>query len=364
MKSATTPPGYLKPQPAWPRVDAPRPLHAEELKGSTFTCIPGCGFCCTFPPEVSTRELALLRKRLPVRVTSDGERSHLALHNKCGACTLLERRECQAYDLRPAHCRYFPFHVHFAPEPEVYVNYTCRGVARDPAGDLTSAFAASVLAVARADEWAEHARQARDTYGEFERRARRAGAWGSVDAALRQADVSSLGTMRGILAAAARAGEPTDAEAVHAEAMAPFEARDVTKRPFHLAADLKWLTFERDGAALRVLEMDEKGALRPVGTLDGFEAWRDAPVDLGPILARLVERRAFAGSVYALVDDAEYEMSVEQATWARLAEVGADLAVRARVLHALGIPRERLVEETDRFHDSAFLDAPTIGGWL
>ncbi|HWH08276.1 MAG TPA: YkgJ family cysteine cluster protein, partial [Candidatus Thermoplasmatota archaeon] len=186
-------------------MDPPR-LHAEELRGSTFTCLPGCGFCCTFPPEVSTRELALLRKRLPVRVTSDGERSHLALHNKCGACTLLERRECQAYDLRPAHCRYFPFHVHFAPDPEVYVNYTCRGVARAGDGDLTAAFRASVLAVARPDEWARHEQAARETYGEFERRARRAGAWGDVDAVLARADLPALGTLKGILAAAARAG--------------------------------------------------------------------------------------------------------------------------------------------------------------
>ncbi|HWH09010.1 MAG TPA: hypothetical protein VNX21_07400, partial [Candidatus Thermoplasmatota archaeon] len=75
-------------------------------------------------------------------------------------------------------------------------------------------------------------------------------------------------------------------------------------------------------------------------------------------------RRAFAGSVYALVDDADYAMTVEEATWARLAEVGADLAVRARVLRDLGTPEAALVDEADRFHDSAFLDAPTIGGWL
>lgn len=343
----------------------PARLHAGELGGAAFTCLPGCGFCCTFPPEVSTRELALLRKRVPVKVTSDGERSYLALQNKCGACTLLQRRECQAYDLRPAHCRYFPFHVHFAPEPEVYVNYTCRGVSRVPGGDLTPAFRASVLANAREDEWAAHERAARETYGEFERRARRAGGWGDVGAVLRQADWSALVTLRGILAAASRADEPTDPEALHEDAMAPFAAEDVTKRPFHLARDLKWLTFARRGATLDVLEMDETGRLAGVRSLDGFDAWQDVPAPgLGKVLQRLTQRRAFAGSVYALVDDHDYAMTVEQATWARLAEVGSDLAVRARVLHALGEPMETLADEADRFHDSAFLDAPTIGGWL
>lgn len=344
-------------------MDAPR-LHAAELSGTAFTCLPGCGFCCTFPPEVSTREQALLRKRVPVRVTSDGDRSYLALQNACGACTLLQRRECQAYDLRPAHCRYFPFHVHFAPEPEVYVNYTCRGVTRVEGGDLTAAFRASVLSVARPDDWARHERAARETYGEFERRARRAGAWGDPGDVLRQADFDALGTLKGILAAASRAGEPTDADELHAQAMAPFEAEDVTKRPFHLAEDLAWLTFERKGDALAVLEMDETGALAPRRTLAGFDAWADPPAPLGSVLRRLARRGSFAGSVYALVDDRDYGMTVEEATWARLAEVGADLAARARVLDALGVPRERLADEADRFHDSAFLDAPTIGGWL
>lgn len=347
-------------------------MRRQELQDAAFACIPGCGFCCTFQPEAGNRELALLRQRLgTVRTISDGGRAYLALHNKCGACTLLERRECQAYDLRPRHCRYFPFHVHFAEEPEVYVNFTCRGVAHATGRDLAPEFQAQVLDVASTDEWRAHEQASRETYGEFQRRARRAGAWGDVDAAVARVlgEGARLLTGPGILGALARAGEERALDEVHAEALEPFGSADVTKRPFHLAGDLRWLTFERQGDALRVLEMDERGELTPVHPpIEGLSAWAELPPgvpgSLFPYVQRLASRRAFAGSVYALVDDADYQVTVEQAAWMRAAQVGSDLVVRARVLLALGTPEDRIAEETARFYDSAFLDAPTIGGWL
>lgn len=125
----------------------------RELHGLRFACLEGCGFCCTFTPEVATDELARLRLRfpaLPVVQKEDGGQ-RLAFQGGCGACTLLKARRCTAYDDRPAHCRYFPFHVHFGPEPEALVNRSCRGVEADPAGHLGDAFAAQVAAVAPAD---------------------------------------------------------------------------------------------------------------------------------------------------------------------------------------------------------------------
>lgn len=342
-------------------------MRSSELQGLTFRCLEGCGFCCTFQPELSTLELGRLRRAVKgLRVVSDGERNYLGLHNKCGACTLLERRNCMQYDLRPAHCRYFPFHVHFSPGPEVSVNYTCRGVERVASGDLRAAFEASVMTTAsKRDEWARHEAASRAAYAEFERRAKRAGAWGPV--------VARTSVTAGALDVA----------------LAPFGAEDVTKRPFYLTPDLKWLTFERAGdARLTVLEMDEKGAFASRGdvraSLDD-----DAAIHL-PYLQRLVERGAFAGSVYALVDESGYESSVEDATRERLDEIGADLLLRASIVRQLGatdvapldgsasrtgalapsasaartLTPEVLADETARFYDSQFLDAPTIGAWL
>lgn len=314
-------------------------METRELGGLAFRCLEGCGFCCTFQPELSTLELGRLRRAVKgLRVVSDGERSYLGLHNKCGACTLLERRNCTQYDLRPAHCRYFPFHVHFAPKPEVNVNYTCRGVERAAGGDLSSAFASSVTANAKRDEWARHEEESRDTYAEFERRAKRAGAWGAVAPPAR------------VTAGA------------HDHALEPFGAADITKRPFYLAPDLAWLTFEREGAdKLVVLEMDEKGALSRRGELLRATLDDDAGAQL-PYLQRLARRGAFAGSVFAIVDASDYETSVEDATRERLDEIGADLLLRASLVRQLGA--RDVADETARFYDSQFLDAPTIGAWL
>ncbi|MEA3200375.1 MAG: hypothetical protein QOE90_1803 [Thermoplasmata archaeon] len=342
-------------------------MRVAELAGRRFGCLEGCGFCCTFQPEATQRELARLRARLaprPLPVVAGQGRTYLALHNKCGACTLLERRACQAYDLRPQHCRYFPFHLHFAEEPEAYVNYTCRGVELSADGDLSVAFRESVLENAGQDEIARHEQLAKQAYGEFQRTARRRGVWGDADAVARGADLGALLTREGIEAAIRRGGDEATAQEAWDDALAPFAEDDVTRRPFYLAPDLRWLTFARSGEGLDVLEMDEQGALLPRGRLDDVAAWRDGPADLAPYFASLVARRVFTGSVYALVDDEDYAISVEQATWLRLAEVAADLAARAHVLAKLGVPADRIEDETARFYDSAFLDAPTIGGFL
>lgn len=362
-------------------------METRELEGKTFSCLEGCGFCCTFQPEASQRELALLRARVkprPLAVVAAEGRTYLALQNKCGACTLLERRGCQAYDLRPAHCRYFPFHVHFGERPEVYVNLTCRGVEHAAGRDLRGAFDGSVVSVAKRDEWQTHEREARETYAAFERRARKAGAWGDARAvageALAGAERSeakastaapsgggreersrTLITRAWMERALARAGEDASADDMIADALVAFSAKDVTKRPFYLAPDLRWLTFE--GPA-RLLEMDERGSLTPVRGLPALTTWQDAPLDVTPYMRELARRDVFVGSVYAIVDEHAYETTVEEATWFRLAEIAADLNVRARILAAMGVPVESLAAELVRFYDSTFLDAPTIGAFL
>lgn len=348
-------------------------METRELAGLTFACIEGCGFCCTFQPEVSTRELALLREHFrprPVPLAASGDRTYLALQNMCGACALLSARGCTAYDQRPAHCRYFPFHVYFGEKSEVAVNYTCRGVARLAGADLATHFQQSVLSMAKAADIAAHEKQAREAYGQFERRARRADAWSDAQTTLTQARALGAAVFLGesIERLAAHAAEPLSRAEMLADALLPFSAADVTKRPFYLASDLKWITFERHASGMRVLEMDEKGALLPRGDIAGLETWEDLPGSVAeallPYLHSLLARRSFLGSAYALVDDSEYESTVEEATWWRVAEVAVDLVARARVLRAMGIAEHDLAEETARFYDSAFLDAPTIGGWL
>jgi len=331
------------------------PVQASELEGLSFRCLEGCGFCCTFPPEVAKGELARLRARFPsLPLVRKGGVQRLALQGGCGACTLLSRRACTAYAERPAHCRYFPFHVYFGRRTEVYVDRSCRGVEETRGANLTEAFRDQVQSVAPPDALQTHEAQAARVHATFQARARAAGVWGDVDLGL-----------------AAAVEHPWFGEgpspARWEEALEPFAARDIVDRPFYLDAGLRWLTVQRDGGRLQVLEMQEDGRL----TLEGTEL-RPAPrappeearAGLAALLRRLARRDVMAGQAFDLVDAADYRLTVERAARQRVAQVAADLAVRVQVLEALGIPANQLAGEAERFYDAAFLDAPTIGGWL
>jgi Fe-S-cluster containining protein len=332
-------------------------VHAAELSGLTYRCLEGCGFCCTFTPEVAHDELSRLRGRFPeLSVVREGERLHVAFQGGCGACTLLSRRRCTAYEDRPAHCRYFPFHVYFGRRTEVYVNRSCRGVAAAPEANLAAEFARQVTAVAPSFAVAEGQRLADKVHREFERRARAADAWGDVD---REVARSLADT--GLWARAAGAA-PWD------DALRPFAEPDVVARPYYLRPDLRWTTFEAVGPrTLRPLALAEDGSLAADG--EPFEVAppllaKSAAAGLQAYLARLCRRDLFAGSVFDAVDGMFYEFTVPAAAGARVDEVASDLLVRASILQALGVGEAGLVDEVERFYDTTFLDAPTIGGWL
>lgn len=340
-------------------------MRRDELKGRSFVCLEGCGYCCTFQPELSRLEMGRLRARIAPKplpfIVGEG-RMYLQLQNKCGACTLLERRACSQYDLRPQHCRFFPFHVHFGEQPEILLNETCRGVERVEGGDLSAAFDASVMQNTTREDFERQAKEARDTYAEFKRRATRANCWGDADAAARAAlDRPDVATRAWLEEAAARAGEAEAADDMHQVALSAFAEPDVSRRPFYLTKDLRWLTFAKvDADTLDVVEMDEKGNLVPAGRIQGLAKWEDQP-QLADHLRFLAQRGVFRGAVYALVDDSDYDLTVEQAAWSRLAEMASELALRARICAALGEPS---VMEAARFYDATYLDAPTIGGYL
>ena len=330
-------------------------MDLAELEGAAFRCLEGCGFCCTFAPEVAHDELARLRRRLPalpvVRSPEGGMR--LALQGGCGACTLLVRRACTAYGERPAHCRYFPFHLYFGRRTEAVLDRSCRGVTGHPGASLREAFGAQVLQVARPYALLEHEREARKVHQAFEANARQAGAWGDADAAAARMLADGV------------AWDGPEVRAAWEGAWEPFGLEDPVERPFHLDAALRWLTFHAQGAVVVAQEMQEDGSLSEVARIPFVPEPAPAPegaAAIAAVLRRLVRRDCYFGSAAALVDGADYELGLEEAARLRLAAMACDLAVRAHLLAALGLPTD--AEELGRSYDAAFLDAPTIGGWL
>lgn len=344
-------------------------LDARELRGLRFTCLEGCGYCCTFTPEVSPTELVRLRARfpaLPVAAMDDG-RARLAFQGGCGACTLLSARKCTVYDDRPAHCRYFPFHVHFGPTPEALVNRSCRGVDVDPPYSLEREFQGQVVHSAPPGASAGHAAEAAAVYAAFERDAREAGTWGDgMDAAGTLLAVGpSLLTPEGLAKAA---GGPAAIAALLDDAWEPFRAADPVARPFYLDRDLRWLSFRLAKSLVAVEEMQEDGSLRPFGRLVQPVSLPRLPDEarsgLHAALRHLVGRGVFRGQVLWAVDDLDHEVSVDAAARARTLAVAVELLLRAGLLKGLGVAAGDLAAEAWRFEDSAFLDHPTIGAWL
>jgi hypothetical protein len=139
-------------------------------------------------------------------------------------------------------------------------------------------------------------------------------------------------------------------------------------RPFHLTADLRWLSFRSARSLVAVEEMQEDGSLTPAARLVkpvGLPRLPDSVLPgLHEVMEHLVDRQVFAGQVYSAVDELDYEAGVEAAARARVLGLAAELVLRAGLLKALGVAEPDLAAEAWRFEDSAFLDHATIGGWL
>lgn len=347
-------------------------MRRGELADKSFTCLPGCGFCCTFQPEVSTVELRGLSKTLPfVPLSAAGGRTYLALQAGHGACALLKDRQCTAYEARPSHCRFFPFHVYWGEEAEVHVDLSCRGVVAAPGASLDAAFASSGAERAAAEKGAEEAVAARRAHRRFRELARAEDAWTEPAPALaRLAErAPRVGVASELEALAREAGEEAGADDLAAQALEPFEA-PVRDRPFWVDPGMRWLTGERDGDALAILEMQEDGRLEPRGRVDALGRHEEPPAPvrdaLAPYVRLLLARQVFRDSAFARVDDHKYAFGVEQALAARAVEIASDLALRVRLVRAVlpAADARAVADEAARFYDADFLDTPAIGAFL
>lgn len=323
-----------------------------------FACLDGCGFCCTYPPQVVDDELDALEEQtdgLSVGVGPDGGQ-HLALQGDCGGCTLLEDRRCTAYDARPMHCRLFPFHVYIGRRVEVYANQVCPGLDPEPEqlGDAAQADTVDirgalsrVFPAARLSDLETKRADALEAYDAFEANAREAGVWvppgEAIDEARERAQVTR--------------------EAWRA-ALAPYQPDDDAALPTMVLPreGFPWRAWRLDEHTFTAFELAEDGTLDPVGEVPEPSIREPVPEACFPVLERLTGYACFVGNVFDRVDHARYDVHVRDAALGEANEVLAELAVRAHLLEAEGLPA------TPRWlaaaYEPAFFDRPSIGAWL
>lgn len=334
--------------------------HAQlQVEPSSFACLEGCGFCCTYPPEVTDEELAAIEQVTGLTSTGvDPEGTlHLRLQGDCGGCALLEDRECVAYDARPMHCRLFPFHVYLGRRVEVYANRVCPGLDPDverigaPAedADLHEIGEAidHAMGAARLERLEAKHDETRQVHERFEQLARERDVWMDPEAAIDQARESVRVTPM-----------------AWRDALGPYRQDDPAAFPTMVLPeeDFPWRAWRLDDHTFERFTFTEAGELERLGELPAPSHDEPVPEACYDVLDRLIGYECFAGGVFDRVDHAAYEVHLGDAAWGEMNEVLAELAIRAHLVEAEGLPvTERWVAAA---YEPAFYDRPTIGAWL
>lgn len=324
-----------------------------------FTCLEGCGFCCTFPPEVSDEELADIEQETEQRsfgVDPEG-RTYLPLQGGCGGCTLLEDRRCTAYEVRPMHCRLFPFHVYFGRHVEVYANRVCPGLDAeqdvegepvDP-GALASIETAlgHAMGAARADRVQQKHEDAQRVHEAFERIARQEEVWMQPERAIEDARTKTRITPQ-----------------AWADALDPFRTGEEAAFPTMVLPKqgFPWRAWRLEEYTFSRYRFLEDGTLEKVGEVPCPSLDEQAPEACYHVLDRLIGYECFAGGIFDRVDHAAYDVQMADAAWGEMNEVLAELAIRAHLVDAEGLPVTP--STVSAAYEAAFYDRPAIGAWL
>lgn len=326
---------------------------------ASFACLDGCGFCCTYPPEVTSAEMDELSQAAGHRsfdVDPSGT-THLPLQGGCGGCALLEDRRCTAYEARPMHCRLFPFHVYIGRQVEIYTNRVCPGLDPDPDAVGVAAEEAEPAAIEDAVEGAMgagrlarlRARQAEaeEVHAEFFELTREHGVHDEPDPAIERAREAARITRQ-----------------AWEDALSPFRMEDPAALPTMVLPreGFPWRAWRLEGYRFLRYELAEDGTLDRVGQLPAPSMREPVPEACWRVLDRLIGYECFAGGVFDRVDHSGYEVRIADAALGEANEVLAELAVRAHLLQAEGIePSPRWLAAA---YEPAFYDRGTIGAWL
>lgn len=361
-------------------------VEASELRGRTFRCLEGCGFCCLAQPGLSAEERARFRGPLAKAVAPSGDA--LRVVGQAGPCALLSGdRACTQYALRPRGCRSFPFHTTLGWRVQVNLNRGCPGTWAG--GPAAARGFAPAEALPPGPEAVAAARAGRAAWAQFRAQARQAGVYEAPRGVRRRmlALLPLLQDEAGLAAglALADAGLPVTEgnlrrglgrvpvagleEFLRQQARATFSQRDAKRLPLYVAPeDFTWYAFRFRGEAVERCAIGAGGALRPQGAvpLDPLLLPRDAAASrVFAAHARVVADRDLLYALAAfMLDRLGYGEPLASAALRESCAALGDLWVRAGLLARFdGAARidEAAMARGVAFFDMDFLNAPTLG---
>lgn len=112
------------------------------LEGMKFSCLEGCGFCCSYPAEVRECEdsFSLIQAMDPAALKKwDTDNPQfcnvftMRQHNDIGACIYLkDDNRCDIYPIRSILCKTYPIKIFFGWRMQLYPTMACRGLIETP----------------------------------------------------------------------------------------------------------------------------------------------------------------------------------------------------------------------------------------
>jgi Fe-S-cluster containining protein len=376
--------------------------NVADARGLSFSCKPGCGFCCTASPLVLPAEAPPLGEW--VRRTDDGTLRIPIQGVSCSA--LRDDRGCGVYEARPTVCHLYPYQVHAARRIQVSVTLACPGVEAmhptdpDTEGTRQHPFGVDHLAETGARQAAEvalaqpgaaqMAARAKETFAEFDRRMKewgvqatpdqlRAGFLPHLDRIARADSLPAyfgglgegdlvLGRDPPLAVAALFEAEPEDELRTLLEAAAR-EGLDAPDTAMWVEADFAWTVPSSDGETVTLARI--LGGARTQRELRVAEiplAWtEDASAQLSRYLHTLCHRDQTEASAAWLVDASRYQVTPAAAFARVLGEASLQVILRAGLL-AL----EAQLDEIDvalarrgiAAYETAYHSLPTLGSIL
>ena len=337
------------------------------LEGMDFTCLEGCGFCCTFPAEVRECEpgfnaiLKIDRNGLKKWVTTDPYFCNvytMRQHQERGACIFLrEDRRCGIYSARSLLCRIFPIKIFFGQRVQLYTSQVCRGFSQDSNSNALFLKGKEIMEQLPAQMKEEMILKAREMYDSLP---------GKLP------DYISPRVLQ------TRSLEHVNCVDISNEIVtqknkddfaSQLSSEDFIDLPTYLTADMQWIVFRLNGRLLERLKLERTGEIETTANIDySLLSLRPLSAEavnaLRKYLEIIVKRDHFAGVIYLRALEQERKAPLIDLSTAYIEGIAASLLLRANLLAAFE-GHDRIdadaIKETIIFSDGYLATEPSYG---
>ncbi len=337
------------------------------LKGMKFSCLEGCGFCCSYPAEVMESEdsFSRIKEMEPMALkkweTTDPQFCNvftMKQQNDIGACIYLrEDNRCGIYPIRSIICRNYPIKIFFGWRIQLYVTMACRGVIEAPGSYKLLQMGEQVLSELPSEIMQQRISKANEMYSSLQQ--------------ILENYIPPEALQKKLIESASSI--VIDPFKLPEECITDFESQlssdNFMDLPTYLSKDLKWMVFKLEENQIKELILKRNGETETTGLTD-YSGIRPRDFSAAAIkymrqyLLNITHHDHFTGMVYLnAINSGAYDSIVDQGVHL-LNKIAGEFRVKANFLAAIGNHKEideELVRETIIFSDGYLATYPAYG---